>query len=651
MRSWLPRSFDEQQFLFEQRNLANPSITETLQKLTEGRKGGRPPAIKSANPWRAREVRLTPELARIAAIPRRTWEENGKAFSKEVTELLKKPRCDYDLYPEQAQTLYELWSLGRTLAVIKVGGGKSLITFLAPYVVRSFRPLLLLPGNLIEKTRRHMQVDSYNWEVCRFIRLESYEKIANPRNEYLLYDYQPDLFMADEISKAKDPTTVTAKTIGYYFKDCERGYYFRKVGDKVEERPLTVKPKRLGLTGTLFNDSLLNCWHILKWFLPDERMPLPFAFSELEELALCVDAEVDPMHRVKPGALLSFCNEEEKAEAKTNPLKAARKALRRRIIETPGVVSVSKPFLGSSLRIYAKEHKITSNKVLEAFKLIRQWKTPDGMEIQDAHIAAASIRQVALGFFYYWDPMPPKEYLEARKHWGESCRHIIARNKRRLTSEGKVVLAMKGPQKHYSEFMPTLEKWEYWRAKWGKPITKAKWLDDFAVDYAIQWMKDNPTGIVWTSHTAFARRLEKKSGIDYYGSKSINADGRFIEAHPHGTPMIASIKANYMGKNLQYGWDKSLIMSSPASGEIWEQLLGREHRMGQPSDEVLAELFVSCLEHYRAFWDAVLDAEFADDIEGDRKLIYADVTVPTLDSLANRKGPFWQYNEIKEVSE
>jgi len=108
-------------------------------------------------------------------------------------------------------------------------------------------------------------------------------------------------------------------------------------------------------------------------------------------------------------------------------------------------------------------------------------------------------------------------------------------------------------------------------------------------------------------------------------------DGSFIEDHPKGQPLIASLTANKEGKNLQ-AWHKNLVTHPPSSGGWWEQMMGRTHRDGQLSGLVTFEMFASCIEHYQSFHKALGDAIYTQDSTPMvQKLLYADVGIPSLD--------------------
>jgi hypothetical protein len=621
-------------------------VLEEVRRMREDRQFTKETRGASISPFKGTEVKMSEDFVRVASIPYREWEDVAEELALELTSLLKTPSGEQTMFPTQAMVLHDLYTYDGVIGVIRVGGGKSLPTFLAPYIKRAFRPLLLVPGNLLEKTKRHMLKDSYHWEIPNFIRVESYEKIANPDNGQLLYDYRPDLIMFDEVTKCKNPGAVVTSRLDYYFEDCKNGYYLKPNSKTQIELPGGVPPKG-ALSGTLTNRSLEEAWHILRWILPEDRFPLPLVRSELEQWCLACDAKVGTLQRAKPGVLLELCGPEEKEFIKRDPRKAARLAVKRRIVSTPGVVSLSKPFLGASLVVSAIE-VIPPKQIQDFFvKIKRKFKTPDGQELQDAHVASMRAKEIARGLYYRPNPMPPEEYIEAKKAWGKTCRKIISNNHRRLTSEGQVIRAMRD-MGWYSDKLDVLNTWEWWQNDFGKERTETVWVSDYAIDFAAKWMKKHKRGIVWVGHKGFGKRLAKKTGISYYAANSLDSKGRYIEEHPHNTPMIASIKSNLEGKNLQFGWSDNLIMYPIANGEWYEQLMGRTHRLGQPEDIVNVEIFMSCIEDYAAFWSAAEDQEFSNDVESSRKLLYADVLVPKMSELRTRDGILWTEIKMEE---
>ncbi|MEI6807023.1 MAG: helicase, partial [Myxococcaceae bacterium] len=83
----------------------------------------------------------------------------------------------------------------------------------------------------------------------------------------------------------------------------------------------------------------------------------------------------------------------------------------------------------------------------------------------------------------------------------------------------------------------------------------------------------------------------------------------------------ASIAAHSEGRNLQK-WHQNLVMSCPANGSVWEQLIGRTHREGQLADKVTFDIVVACNEQLRSLHRAVSDARYIQDTTGQpQKLI------------------------------
>jgi hypothetical protein len=267
--------------------------------------------------------------------------------------------------------------------------------------------------------------------------------------------------------------------------------------------------------------------------------------------------------------------------------------------------------------------------------LRRKWETPDGHPVADGITFKRHALEIALGFHYKWDPPAPTEWREVRSIWASRCRDVLKHNRRGLDSEAQVVLAI--DQGQYPDLVGILKEWRVIKPTF-EPNTVPVWHSSEAIDAAAAWGQE---GIVWVSHRAFGHRLSKVTGWPYYGLGGVcETTGQTIEQHGKG-PLIASIKSNGTGRNLQR-WCRNLIMSPPSSGEIWEQLLGRTHRDGQAADEVTAEVYLSCFEHAICFEQAVFDSKYQEDTTGQaQKLQYATRTYPSVGQVMVRNGARW----------
>jgi len=136
----------------------------------------------------------TAEFRRIAALPRRT-ERDWAALALELTAVLKTPGGTWTLKPIQAQALIELAETGGLFGPIPVGYGKTLISLLAPYVLDSVRPILILPAALVEKTRYEKEKLREHWRIPGNIRIISYEELGRVKAERLLQGQTPDLIV------------------------------------------------------------------------------------------------------------------------------------------------------------------------------------------------------------------------------------------------------------------------------------------------------------------------------------------------------------------------------------------------------------------------------------------------------------------------
>ncbi len=259
---------------------------------------------------RAAGVLRTSEFHRIETLPRRVWEpEEAQALADQLTQALKQPRGEQSLRPVQAIALLEMFNQQGLFGVIRVGGGKTLITLLAATVMGAKRPMLLMPAKLIKKTEREMLQLVRHWKIPTTIRIESIEKLGRKQHALMLEQYKPDLLIVDEAHKLKSPKAACTKRVRRY---------------------QAANPTRMiALSGTVTKRSIRDYAHILRWCLPNST-PLPEKFHELEQWANALDEKCNPVNRVKPGVLLELATEEERTTL--DPIVAARRGYARRLL-------------------------------------------------------------------------------------------------------------------------------------------------------------------------------------------------------------------------------------------------------------------------------------------------------------------------------
>lgn len=540
-----------------------------------------------------RSVGSSKELRRVLGIERRQIPEDD--LHLKLTQKLRRPGGTWVLRPLQAHLLFELAKYRGAFGWLQVGEGKTPPAILFPECVQAERPLLVVPGALLEKTRRDIVRLSQHFYISDRLRLESYEKLSQASGEAVLSNYQPDWLAFDEAHNLKNRKAAVTKKVLRYF----------------DEHP---DANALFLTGTLSQRSLHEYEHLFRIALR-ERCPLPESWYELGDWssALGVEKRRGMFQRVRPGKLSLLCNGTETGDE----LSRVRQAYARRLRETPGIVASTGQGCEASLRIKVTRLEMPEN-IKEAIKVLKaKGATPDGWTYSEASTIWGKTRELAIGFYYVWVPRPSPEYLEARSAWATPCRHVISTNRRRLDSEGMVKQAVREGQ--YPEMLEPLLAWE---AATYEGKQEGRWLSPYVRDYCVQWAKE--PGIIWTQHIEFAQKLAEDSGIPYYGADGLAPDGRFIEDHPPDKPLIASIDANGEGRNLQ-AWNRALFVSFPPNGSKMEQAIGREHRPGQLADTVYVELLVTCEEHEQALRDLLTDARYQQETSMQpQKVLFAD---------------------------
>jgi hypothetical protein len=497
------------------------------------------------------------------------------------------------------QTLsLEACARGGAFLPVAVGGGKTLITLLAPQVMRANRPVLLLPASLIEKTERDRQAYAKHWQVAKHLRYISYEALGRVRMATELETYRPDLIIADECHRLKNLRAACTRRVARY----------------MEDHPET---KFVGLSGTVMRHSIKDFAHLLVWSLKDQA-PVPLDRDELEEWAQCLDDD-DPMARMAPGPLGRTVEE-------------ARAGFQKRLTSHPGIVIHQSEDTAASLRIQALEYKVNET-TEQAFKTLRaEWATPTGYTFSEAIMLWKFARELALGHWVEWDPHAPAEWLDARRDWAVRVREVLSRS-RTLDSELHVRLAVQVGETHGKEI---LEAWEKLKGAFT-PNPHDTWQDQGALEACQAWAAHDP-GIIFTGHSFFGRTLAKRLAVPYYGAKGKNDQGQPIEAEKGDRVVVASIQANGTGRNLQ-AFSRALVTASQTD---LEQLLGRLHRQGQEADEVTFDFLVGCWEHVDGFWKAFENADKQHSLTGGTyKLSYADITMPTREDIKTRAGARW----------
>ncbi len=584
----------------------------------------------------------TLELRRVLALPRRDWQRDlyegftVEQLAEQLSTYLRKPGvevADARLWITQAKALQEAHDYGGLFGDFPVGAGKTLLSFLVPTLMGAERPLLVIPAKLREKTERDFRDLTQAWVTHPNYAIVNYEKLSRGDGSAFLERVNPDLLVLDEAHKVRNPRAAVTRKIDWWMSNHK-------------------KTRMVAMSGTIVERSLLDSATILKWALPLILYPLPLSDLELAAWAAAVDLiKLKSAQVPEPvGALMYFCNDEEKKLGR----KGVRQAIRRRMKETPGIVSSDAPDVRASLNInlqlvegYNSETHKLAQQLLDGIK-------PNGDPVTDKDLASrwATYRTLTSGFWYEWNPPPPAGWREARSAWkafvSSTMDYAIQHSLKGLESEALVTQAVSRGDtripRMQSKGQPLLEAWHAIRDTY-KEARSPVWVDDRIIHFVDDWARNN-TGIIWVNEVALGQRLEADLGLAYYHNKGLDAQKRFIEDADNDRCIVASVKSNGEGRNLQFKWSNNLVISPMPTGSEWEQTLGRTHRPKQEADEVNFDVVFGCLVEWECWSQAMADAEFATDINNRKKLTYASVNRDF--NLVDCKSVLWQKPSSRE---
>lgn len=544
------------------------------------------------------------EFERIFELPRRNWKEakNLDELAEEYTNRLKTPQGTWKLTGTQAASLYEIEQRGGLFGPISVGGGKTLITLLAPVVGKAKRPILLVPAALRNQTLKYALPEmKKHWQIPAYLKVIGYSEISLAKNKTMLEDNRPDMIIADECHMLKNLDSARTKRVSRYF----------------QQFPYT---QFVAVSGTVTRFSIMHYWHLIHWALKPDNAPLPRHRQELLTWARALDERVREDEYIYPGMLLYLAGTEDLKyfyentsyhQTSLSITQMARSGYKRRLVETRGVIATSEERVGASLYLHRVPCAIPDDALRVAIEDVKEtWITPNDDLLAQAVDAWRIMREMVCGFYYKWDPAPPIDWMTARQDWNRYVRHVLKYNKKGLDS----------PLQVWNDAEKQGNVWQFKEWKKIKDIfilnSVPVWLSDYLLDRCDGWLSKNQ-GICWVEHRAFGERLQKKYGWKYFGA----GDEGILDT---AGGVVASIRAHGTGKNLQQ-WNKNLVVCPPTSGADWEQLLGRTHRRGQEEDTVEAEVFL----HHEVFRDAMLqafaDARFIQDTTGNRqRLLYCN---------------------------
>lgn len=564
------------------------------------------------------------EVSRILSLPRRVLGD-ATAARAHLTAMLARNdvpcgcrttfrrACCGALRDVQALALDEIRQYGGLLGPIGVGHGKSLLNLLAPMVTPGCKvALLLVPAKLRGKTleadvpfyEQHWTLPNvaggrWLWPNRPTLHVLSYEELSRAKAADFLERVRPDTIILDEAHSLKNHrATRTVRFLRYLKK--HKGV------------------RLLAWSGTLTSRSIKDYAHLAQYSL-GERSPLPRHWPTLDAWSAIIDPGSWFPH--PPGELLQLCK----------PGESVRQGFARRLSETAGVVvSGNSTLCQATLTISERPFSCPPKVKEELRRLAETAERPDGECLVEATQVAECARQLSCGFYYVWEyprkePKPLiEEWLRVRKEWHRELRKKLEHPAPHMDSPLLLAQAASRWLDGYVYVDPATKKryeipaksrggprpvwdaawWSPWRdlRKKVAPVTVPVWFDDALVEDAAEWLREAP-GLAWYEFDALGRRLAAVDpSFTFVGP---GAEGAAVADHLTGSERaVLSIQAHGTGRDLQRH-NRSLVLTPPSGGAIWEQLAGRTHRSGQQSDEVSIEVY----RHTEPFRKAVETAK------------------------------------------
>lgn len=485
------------------------------------------------------------EIARIATIARRKVTD-----VPDLTELFAKSG-EHSLREIQNRVLFEMSLAGGCFASIRVGGGKTLISLLAPEALNSKKTLLLVPPDLYKKTMyeiEHFYDKHFELPLDR-ISIRKYSELSQAKHKDLMFEEEPDTVVCDESHMLTATSARGKRFLRFATQNQHVNYVF--------------------MSGTIARASIKD-YYIQANLALGKNAPVPYTHKALTQWSQCLDPKPRKGRRT-PGALCALGTKPE------INIEEAQSIYKNRLKDTLGVIISDDCFDDVPLKIVRDSSFRLSDELQEFYNEVERTWVIDGKEIDEPPTLASTLKQISNGFYYKWvwpNDTPDEEWLTARNDWNKAIRTELNKN----NSDRDSALLVYNACKRGEIDIPELAAWEAVKNR-PEPPVKPVWVSYEIIDYVEDWLKKHDKAIVWSGQRAVQQEL-KRRGWPLYGAGD---DANLATENK----IVCSIGAQHKGKNLQYNYHNNLLLDLSPSGITFEQLAGRTHREKQKHSVLL----------------------------------------------------------------
>lgn len=558
------------------------------------------------------------DLTRILGLPVTTG-----TTVPDLTDMFKRSGIERgDLFPGplkpvQSEALYWAKMAGGLIGAIGVGGGKTLTSFLLPVAMEAKVAVLFVPPHLYRKTLGDYGKLRLYWRLPELgdfrnpvvtggagapqmdlagagqvLYIISMGQLSVAASSDLLERLQPDLLIVDEAHYLRGTTSARSKRVKRYF-DAHK------------------QTRAAFLSGTLTNSALTDYWHLCKWALKGAS-PLPMSAHTSQVFDAIFGTKSDEQRRAEANArgadlpAQGYLDDIKRRYCAWAELENASEAFAKRLSLTPGWVNTSAVDCSAGLTIVETTCAVPPEVHKALADVEDKWVAPDGEELESALELDQLLSTLSAGFYNVWKwrgDVVDDEWLTAKRRWAKGVRTVLKRNMAGIDSPLLVENACRRHDDRIAnaliefdaeERVPLLQLYAKWQSVRDRPApdTRAVWLSDYLVKDAVARARKSKRGcILWYENPAVGEALHKASGWPIFGAgdkdaRALNMLAQNVLDGADAPTIICSWLCHGTGKNLQ-GWDRAIVVQTPGRGDTVEQLLGRLHRDGQQSDEVV----------------------------------------------------------------